>query len=54
MRVAIDVMGGDHGPDVVVPASLAVLDDPDFHDLHLILVGPGRTHSNRSLPHCQQ
>ncbi len=40
MRVAIDVMGGDHGPDVVVPASLAVLDDPDFADLQLILVGP--------------
>lgn len=40
MRVAVDVMGGDFGPDLVVPSSLAVLDDPDFLDLRLVLVGP--------------
>jgi glycerol-3-phosphate acyltransferase PlsX len=40
MRVAVDVMGGDHGPDVVIPGSLTVLDDPQFSELHLLLVGP--------------
>ena len=37
MRIALDAMGGDHGPSVVVPAALKVL--VDFKDLHLILVG---------------
>ncbi len=40
MRVAVDVMGGDFGPELVVPASLAVLDDPEYPDLRLLLVGP--------------
>lgn len=35
--IALDAMGGDHGPDVVVPAALTVLDrDPN---VRLILVG---------------
>jgi len=37
ISVAIDAMGGDHGPHVTVPAALAVLDqDPE---LNIILVG---------------
>jgi glycerol-3-phosphate acyltransferase PlsX len=40
MRVAVDVMGGDHGPDVVIPGALSVFDDPEFRDLSLTLVGP--------------
>ena len=30
MRVAVDAMGGDHGPDVVVAGSLAALSDPEI------------------------
>ena len=37
MTIAIDVMGGDFGPSVTIPASLAVL--KKFPSLHLILVG---------------
>lgn len=38
ITVAIDAMGGDHGPHVTVPAALAVLDrDPE---INVILVGP--------------
>src|SRR3990167_5028454 len=36
-RIAIDAMGGDHGPSVTVPAALAVL--VKHPTLHLILVG---------------
>lgn len=36
--IALDVMGGDHGPSVTVPAALAVLARQP--DLRLILVGP--------------
>jgi len=37
VRIAIDAMGGDHGPSVTVPASLQAL---QFHpNLHLTLVG---------------
>ncbi|RDI46009.1 phosphate acyltransferase PlsX [Aquicella lusitana] len=35
--IAIDAMGGDHGPPVTVPASLEAL--AKYPDLHLILVG---------------
>ena len=35
--IAIDAMGGDHGPSVTIPASLAVL--ANHPNLHLILVG---------------
>ncbi len=35
--VALDAMGGDHGPTVVVPAALEVL--KNYSDLSLILVG---------------
>lgn len=40
MRVAVDAMGGDNGPALVVPGSLAVLSDPAYPNLTLILVGP--------------
>ncbi len=36
--IALDVMGGDHGPSVTIPAALAVLARQP--DLRLILVGP--------------
>lgn len=37
ITIALDAMGGDHGPHVTVPAALAVLrEDPS---LHIILVG---------------
>jgi glycerol-3-phosphate acyltransferase PlsX len=39
MRVAVDTMGGDYGPALVVPSSLIPLTDPDFPDLRLTLVG---------------
>ena len=35
--VALDAMGGDHGPGVVVPAALSVLEDADR--VELVLVG---------------
>ena len=35
--IALDAMGGDHGPSVVVPAALSVL--KEVKDLNLILVG---------------
>jgi glycerol-3-phosphate acyltransferase PlsX len=35
--IAIDAMGGDFGPHLIVPASLACL--ADFSTLHLVLVG---------------
>lgn len=35
--IAIDAMGGDHGPSITVPAALAVLSA--HPDIHLILVG---------------
>jgi glycerol-3-phosphate acyltransferase PlsX len=38
ITVAIDVMGGDHGPHVTVPAAIKCLDR--HHDLNIILVGP--------------
>ncbi|MCP4698884.1 MAG: phosphate acyltransferase PlsX [Gammaproteobacteria bacterium] len=37
LRIALDAMGGDHGPSVVVPAALRVLSTQT--DLHLILIG---------------
>jgi glycerol-3-phosphate acyltransferase PlsX len=37
ITVAIDAMGGDHGPSVTVPAALEVL--TKYPELHLILVG---------------
>lgn len=37
ITIAIDAMGGDHGPSVVVPAALRVL--AKYETLHLILVG---------------
>jgi len=36
--IALDAMGGDHGPDVTIPAALAALNKRP--DLKLILVGP--------------
>lgn len=37
LTIALDAMGGDFGPQVIVPAALSVLDQE--HDLTLILVG---------------
>lgn len=37
VTIALDAMGGDHGPRVTVPAALAALSE--HADLHLILVG---------------
>lgn len=37
ITIALDAMGGDHGPSVVVPAALCAL--KQYADLHLILVG---------------
>jgi len=37
ITIAIDAMGGDHGPSVIVPAALASL--AEHANLHLILVG---------------
>lgn len=37
MRIALDAMGGDHGPATVVPAAVAAL--RQHPDLHLTLVG---------------
>ena len=41
VTIALDAMGGDHGPSVVVPAALSVL--KDNKDLKLILVGDQET-----------
>jgi len=38
MRIALDAMGGDHGPSVVIPAAASVL--KKCADLELVLVGP--------------
>lgn len=46
-RIALDAMGGDHGPKVVIPAALDILErNPD---LRLILVGDEPTLSARLL-----
>lgn len=37
ITIAVDAMGGDHGPSVIVPAALQVLES--YPNLHLILVG---------------
>ncbi len=37
VTIALDAMGGDHGPDVVVPAALATLEKDD--SVSLVLVG---------------
>lgn len=37
ITIAIDAMGGDHGPDVIIPASIKSLER--HQNLHLILVG---------------
>lgn len=37
VRIALDAMGGDHGPPVVVPAAFQIL--ADYPNLELILVG---------------
>lgn len=39
MRVAVDAMGGDFGPGVVVPSSLIALADPEYQDLTISFVG---------------
>jgi len=37
VRISIDCMGGDHGPPVTVPASVAFVNHQ--HDAQLLLVG---------------
>ncbi|MDE2460700.1 MAG: phosphate acyltransferase, partial [Gammaproteobacteria bacterium] len=37
VTIALDAMGGDHGPSVVVPAAISMLSKHAF--LHVILVG---------------
>ena len=37
ITIAVDAMGGDHGPEVTVPGSIAAL--AQDHELNLILVG---------------
>jgi len=37
LTIALDAMGGDHGPDVIVPAALQIAQN--HPELHLILVG---------------
>jgi glycerol-3-phosphate acyltransferase PlsX len=39
MRVAVDAMGGDFGPAVIVPSSLIALADPEYPDLSIVFVG---------------
>lgn len=50
MKIAIDAMGGDYGPPVVVPAALSVLaEDPD---VEILLVGQEEP-IGRELSRCQ-
>ena len=42
IRVAVDAMGGDHAPDVVVDGVLEALSAPE-DDLEIVLVGPEAT-----------
>lgn len=41
LSIALDAMGGDHGPKIVVPAALKVLQENN--ELHIILVGDTQT-----------
>lgn len=41
MRIAIDVMGGDHGPEAMLPAAFRCI--REFGDLNLMLVGDEAT-----------
>ena len=36
VTIALDAMGGDHGPDAVVPAALATLEKDDSVNFHLV------------------
>ncbi|MGE4349534.1 MAG: phosphate acyltransferase PlsX [Candidatus Berkiella sp.] len=62
--IALDAMGGDHGPSVVIPAALDVI--KNYPNLHLILVGDKdrieqelakhavKTHSQLTIHHATQ
>ena len=64
LTLALDMMGGDHGPHTTIPAALAAV--CEFPDLHLILCGDEATlteqlklhgvfpHPQLSLRHCSQ
>ncbi|HEY5789117.1 MAG TPA: phosphate acyltransferase PlsX [Gammaproteobacteria bacterium] len=52
MRVALDAMGGDHGPDVVVPAALQALHK--HPQLNLVLVGDEAQLAARCTAECQR
>ncbi|MGH8370333.1 MAG: phosphate acyltransferase PlsX, partial [Gammaproteobacteria bacterium] len=45
VTIALDAMGGDHGPGVVVPAAIAMLARHPF--LHVILVGDAKILESR-------
>jgi phosphate acyltransferase len=50
--IAIDVMGGDHGPKVTIPASMDVL--ASHPHVNLTLVGDQQTIENHLLEHSEQ
>lgn len=47
--IAVDAMGGDHGPSITVPAALQVL--AEKKNLHLILVGDQETIKQQLIAH---
>jgi glycerol-3-phosphate acyltransferase PlsX len=51
IRIALDVMGGDHGPSIVVPAAFQMV--KDHPNLHLILVGDEQQLSRFQINHPQ-
>lgn len=51
VTIALDAMGGDHGPSVVVPAALEVLES--HHNVHLILVGDEQAIKTQMQKHSQ-
>lgn len=39
ITIALDAMGGDHGPEITVPAALHVLNEKQYSNVNFILVG---------------
>ncbi len=50
--IAVDAMGGDHGPPIIIPAALSIL--KKYSDLQLILVGNQDILSQELKKHTQQ
>lgn len=42
MRIALDAMGGDHGPEMLIQGAIAAVEEQK--DLVVILVGPDSLH----------